>query len=106
MENQILKDPGDAPMVLTKDGFLQVHQLSTPKEAPSPTPFDCDPFLAYKDLRGNTVEELREYFEGHLNEEGVPPETPEIAHVNQLVPGQRAFLAPQVGRLKKAITLA
>ena len=24
MENQILKDPGDAPMVLTQDGFLQV----------------------------------------------------------------------------------
>ena len=52
------------------------------------------------------MEELREYFEGPLNEEGVSPETPEIAHVNQLVPGQRAFLAPQVGRLKKAITLA
>ena len=59
MENQILKDPGDAPMVLTQDGFLQVHQLSTPKEAPPLAPFDCDPFQAHEDLRGKTVEELK-----------------------------------------------
>ena len=73
---------------------------------PPPVPFDCDPFLAHEDLRGKTVEELREYFEGPLDENGVPPNTPEVTHVNQLLPGQSAFLAPQVGRLKKAITLA
>ena len=93
-------------MVLTQDGFLQVHQLSTPKEAPPLSPFDCDPFQAHEDLRGKTVEELKEYFEGPLDKEGGPPDTPEVAHVNQLLPGQRAFLAPQVGRLKKAIPLA
>ena len=36
MENQILKEPGEAPMVLTQDGFLQVPQSGTPKEAPPP----------------------------------------------------------------------
>ena len=52
------------------------------------------------------MDELKEYFEGPLNEEGVPLNTPEVDHVSQLVPGQRAFLAPQIGRLKKNITLA
>ena len=52
------------------------------------------------------MDELKEYFEGPLNKEGVPPNTPEVDHVSQLVPGQRAFLAPQIGRLKKNITLA
>ena len=47
-----------------------------------------------------SVNELKEYFEGPLNEEGVSPNTPEVSHVSQLVPGQRAFLAPQIGILK------
>ena len=106
MENQILKEPGETSMVLTQDGFLQVPLPGTPKEVPPPTPFDCDPFLAHEELRGMTVEELREYFEGPLDDQGVPQSTPEVAHVSQLTPGQSAFLAPQIGRLKKAITLA
>jgi hypothetical protein len=106
MENRILQEPGESPMVLTSDGFLQVPQAGTPKDSPPPVPFDCDPFLAHEELRGKTVQELREYFEGPLYENGVPPVTPEVTHVNQLTPGQSAFLAPQIGRLKKSIILA
>ena len=88
MENKLLQDPGTTPMVLTSDGFLQPHQPNTPKEAPPPAPFDFDPFLAHEELRGKSVAELKEYFEGPLNEEGVPAVTPEVNHVSQVVAGQ------------------
>ena len=34
MENRILQEPGESPMVLTSDGFLQVPQTGTPKDSP------------------------------------------------------------------------
>ena len=106
LENQILREPGESPMILTQDGFLQVPLPGTPEGVAPPTPFDSDPFLAHEDLRGMTVGELKEYFEGPLDDQGVPRATPEVSHVDQLTPGQSAFLAPQIGRLKKPIMLA
>ena len=62
--------------------------------------------MANKDLRGKSALELKEYFEGPPNQDGSPVVTPIVGHISQLIPGQRAFLAPQTGRLKKNITLA
>ena len=93
-------------MVLTSDGFLQPHEAATPDNLLPPQLFDHDPFIAHEDLRGKSASELKEYFEGPPNENGSPVVTPQVSHISQLIPGQRAFLAPQTGRLKKNITLA
>ena len=106
LENLLLKNAVENPLILTSDEFLQPHHGSTPAMLPPPQTFDHDPFLGHKDLRGKSINELKEYFEGPSNEDGTLPITGVVSHISQLVPGQRAFLAPQTGRLKKNITLA
>ena len=56
MENQILKEPGDCPMILTVDGFLQPQPSGISQEALPPAPFDEDAFKAHEELRGKSVE--------------------------------------------------
>ena len=106
IENSMLKETREFPLILTSDGFLQPHESNIPDTTPSPKLFDHDPFAAHEDLRGKSISELREYFEGPPNEDGSPAVTPLVSHISEIIPGQRAFLAPQKGRLKKDITLA
>ena len=62
MENRMLKETKDFPMVLISDGFFQPHDSNTPDTQPSPQLFDHHPFAAHEDLRGMSASELREYF--------------------------------------------
>merc|ERR1711954_87151 len=56
-----------------------------------------DAFVGHEELRGLTVEELTERFEGG-NEE--------VSHLKYLPEGRPMFLAPQVGRLAHDLNLA
>ena len=102
VENQMLKGATKThPLVLTGDGFLARKKGSGGEgmggsEKMHMNPLE-DAFVGHEELRGLTVEELTERFEGG-NEE--------VSHLKYLPEGRPMFLAPQVGRLAHDLNLA